>query len=76
MRTTVDIPDAKYRQLKSRAAAEGTSVKAIVLRGVEIVLAEQEPKRRKKRRLPVIKSKGTGVIDLTNEQIYDLIGFP
>jgi hypothetical protein len=75
MRTTVDIPDNKYRQLKSRAAAEGTSVKAIVLRGVEIVLAEQEP-RRKKRKLPVIKSKGTTVIDLTNEQIYDLIGFP
>ena len=76
MRTTVDIPDSKYRLLKSRAAAEGTSVKAIVLRGVEIVLAEQEPKRRKKRRLPVIKSKEPGVIDLTNEQIYDLIGFP
>jgi hypothetical protein len=75
MRTTVDIPDAKYRRLKSRAAAEGTSVKAIVLRGVEIVLAEQEPKR-KKRKLPVIKSKRPGTIDLTNEQIYDLIGFP
>ena len=76
MRTTVDIPDSKYRLLKSRAAAEGTSVKAIVLRGVEIVLAEQEPKRHKKRKLPVIKSKGTRIIDLTNEQIYDLIEFP
>jgi hypothetical protein len=76
MRTTVDIPDSKYRLLKSRAAAEGTSVKAMVLRGVEIVLAEQEPKRKKKRKLPVIKSKGTRVIDLTNEQIYDLIEFP
>jgi hypothetical protein len=76
MRTTVDIPDSKYRLLKSRAAAEGTSVKAIVLRGVEIVLAEQEPERRKKRTLPIIKSKGTRVIDLTNEQIYDLIEFP
>jgi hypothetical protein len=75
MRTTVDIPDSKYRLLKSRAAAEGTSVKAIVLRGVEIVLAEHEPKR-KKRTLPVIKSNRPGTIDLTNEQIYDLIGFP
>jgi hypothetical protein len=76
MRTTVDIPDSKYRLLKSRAAAEGTSVKAMVLRGVEVVLAEQEPTRKKKRKLPVIKSKGTRVIDLTNEQIYDLIEFP
>ena len=38
MRITVDIPDATYRLLKSRAAAEGTSVKAMVLRGVEVVL--------------------------------------
>ena len=75
MRTTVDIPDAMYRLLQSRAAAERTSVKAMVLRGVEMVLAEEEPKRRK-RTLPVIESKGTRVIDLTNEQIYDLIGFP
>jgi hypothetical protein len=75
MRTTVDIPDTTYRLLKSKAAAEGTSVKAIVLHAVEIVLAEHEPKR-KKRTLPVIESKGTRVIDLTNEQIYDLIEFP
>ena len=75
MRTTVDIPDTTYRLLKSRAAAEGTSVKAIVLRAVEIVLAEHEPKR-KKRTLPNIKSNRPGTIDLTNEQIYDLIGFP
>ena len=75
MRTTVDIPDTTYRLLKSRAASEGTSVKEMVLRGVEVVLTEQEPKR-KKRTLPVIKSKRPGTIDLTNEQIYDLTGFP
>jgi hypothetical protein len=40
------------------------------------VLSEQAPKRRKKRTLPIIKSKAPGTIDLTNEQIYDLIGFP
>jgi hypothetical protein len=76
VRTTVDSPDSTYRLLKVRAAAEGTSVKAMVLRGVEVVLAEQEPIPRKKRTLPVIESKGTRIIDLTNEQIYDLIEFP
>jgi hypothetical protein len=75
MRTTVDIPDTTYRLLKSRAASEGTSVKEMVLRGVEIVLSEREPKR-KKRTLPVIKSKRPGSVHLTNEQIYDLTGFP
>ena len=64
MRITVDIPDDTYRLLKSRAAAGGTTVKAIVLRGVEIVLAEQEPKRRKKRTLPIIKSKAPGASTL------------
>jgi hypothetical protein len=61
--------------LKKRAAAEGNTVEEIVLRGVELVLAEQKPKR-KRRKLPLIKSKRPGIIDLDNERIYDLIGFP
>ena len=75
MRTTVDIPDTTYRLLKSRAASEGTSVKEMVLRGVKVVLAEEKPVRRR-RVLPVIKSKRPGTIHLTNEQIYDLTGLP
>ena len=39
MRTTVDIPDTKYRLLKSRAASEGTTVKAMVMRGVDVVIS-------------------------------------
>ena len=35
MRTTIDIPDPLYRQLKGKAASEGRSVKELVLRGVE-----------------------------------------
>lgn len=75
MRMTVNIPDTTYRLLKSRAAAEGTSVKALVLRGVKVVLVEERAMR-KKATLPVIKSKGPGTIGFTNEQIYDLVGFP
>ena len=45
MRTTVDIPDAKYRLLKSRAASEGTTVKAMVMRGVDVVLSEARVRR-------------------------------
>jgi predicted nucleic acid-binding protein len=44
MRTTVDIPDAMYRQLKSRAVREGSSTRALILRGVTEVL---KTKRRK-----------------------------
>jgi hypothetical protein len=76
MRTTVDIPDNKYRQLKTKAASEGTTVKALVLKGVEVVLAKQDGPRRTKRKLPVLPSSQPGSLHIDNEQIYDLIGFP
>lgn len=73
MRTTVDIPDSKYRQLKSKAASEGTTVKALVLKGVEVVLTQRSPAPRKPLKLPLVKSSRPGSIDLDNERIYDLI---
>jgi len=73
MRTTVDIPDAVYRRLKSRAAREGTSVRKLIVRGIEVII---EPKPRGKLMLPLIPSDEPGTLDLTNEKIYDLIGFP
>jgi hypothetical protein len=76
MRTTVDIPDIKYRLLKSKAASEGTTVKALVLKGVEVVLAKQDKPRRKKLKLPVLPSTQPGSLEIDNERIYDLIGFP
>jgi hypothetical protein len=76
MRTTVDIPDSKYRLLKSRAAAEGTTVKAMVMRGVDIVLSEEITPRRRRLKLPIMKSKHPATLEIDNERIYDLIGFP
>lgn len=81
MRTTLDIPDAKYRELKIKAATEGCSVREIVLRGIDHELtapADAVPEAPKKRRfieLPIIKSKEPGTLHLTNDQIYDII-FP
>jgi hypothetical protein len=80
MRTTVDIPDFLYRELKSKAAQEGRSVKELILRSVEGGLRPSPksatPKRKKKVRLPIIPSKRPGTLDLDNERIFDLIGFP
>ena len=81
MRTTVDIPDPIYRELKARAAREGTSVKAIICRSVEsefrrpaaATLTKGKPKRLK---FPVIKAKHPGTLVIDNERIYDIIGFP
>ena len=76
MRTTVDIPDTKYRLLKSRAASEGTTVKAMVMRGVDVVLSEEKNRRLRRLKLPLIKSKRPASLEIDNERIYDLIGFP
>jgi len=35
MRITVDITDSLYRELKSKAAQEGRSVKELIFRGVK-----------------------------------------
>ena len=75
MRTTVDIPDTTYRRLKSRAAAQGLSVKELILHGVE---KELEPGSRQKKRirLPIVRAKRPGTLHLTNQQIYEIIPFP
>jgi hypothetical protein len=53
MRTTVDIPDPTYRQLKAKAAVRGCSVKELILRGVEAEL------NGKKRGVTIRESVGT-----------------
>jgi hypothetical protein len=76
MRTTLDIPDPTYRVLKTKAASEGRTIKELVLRGVDVVLAEERAPRRRRLKLPLVDSDQPGSLDLENEQIYDLIGFP
>jgi hypothetical protein len=76
MRTTVDIPDATYRQLKARAALRGCSVKELILRGVEVELNGERRERVKGMpALPLIKSKRPGWLKLTNKTIHETL-FP
>jgi hypothetical protein len=76
MRTTVDIPDPVYRRLKSRAASEGSSAKELILRGVNHILKQSSRKSRKRIKLPIIRSKQPGTLDLNNEKIFETISFP
>jgi len=75
MRTTVEIPDALYRKLKARAAAEGRSVKALVLESVENTLRTKVKKHRGPIRLPIIRSKAPGTLVIDNAKIAELL-FP
>ncbi len=76
MRTTVDIPDPVYRRLKSKASNEGSSAKELILRGVELILKKAPRKTGRKVKLPLIKSKQPGTLELDNERIYEIISFP
>lgn len=76
MRTTVDIPDALYRELKTKAAREKRSVKELILRGVEGELRSATKKQKRRIKLPLIHSKCPGTLDIDNDKIYDLISFP
>jgi hypothetical protein len=75
MRTTVDIPDQTYREIKTLAIERRTTVRQLVLDGLEIVRRDlPEPRRRFE--LPVIHSSRPGSLVIDNETIHDLIDFP
>jgi hypothetical protein len=76
MRTTVDIPDPVYRRLKTRAASEGSSAKELILRGVELILKKSPRKSRRRVKVPLIRSKQPGTLELDNDRIYEIISFP
>ena len=75
IRTTVDIPASLYRKLKEQAAAQGRSIRELILLGVRVTLIEGKHPRSKRVKFPLIASDGPKV-DLTNEQIYEHVEFP
>lgn len=72
----MDIPDPIYRRLRTRAVNEGSTAKELILRGVEHVLKISSEKKRKRVKLPIIRSKRPGAIRLDNAKIYETISFP
>lgn len=78
MRSTIDIPDPVYRQLKLRAVTEGRTIRELVLEGVALRLrnANQTLQQRRGPRFPVIRSKNPGSLKLGEEGVYEYIPFP
>ena len=74
MRTTVDIQDDAYAQLKTRAATESTSVKALIETAVfNLLRAEPKSKRAKRRKLPSIGSASSPKLDLSHDRVNELL---
>jgi len=78
MRTSLEIPDDVYREMKIRAATEGTTLREIILDGVAMRLRnESAPAKQDGRKpFPVIRSKNPGSLKLGEEGVYEYIPFP
>lgn len=78
MRTTVDFPDPIYRELKVRAASEGTTIREMILEGVALRLRSSGavPSQETHPRFPVITSRKPGSLKLGQEGVYEFIPFP
>ena len=73
MRTTVDMPDPVFRKMKATAALRGVSLKEFLLSAVEHEMANKQAKKDYTVRLPLIRSKRPGTLNLTNAEIEDLL---
>jgi hypothetical protein len=78
MRTSVDLPDSIYRELKIAAASEGTTIREIILDGVAIRLrnGKSAAKEESGPRFPAIPSRHPGSLRLGEEGVYEYIPFP
>jgi len=75
MRTTVEIPDHLLRRAKAAAALEGKSLKAFLTKAVMHELERSAEKKivRKKVSLPLIPSKRPGTLQLSSEDIANIL---
>ncbi len=74
MRTSIDLPDGLFRQLKILAANRRVTLKTLVQRAIEneVVRARAQTPRRRLH-FPLLDSKEPGTLDLTNAEIEDLL---
>lgn len=78
MRTSIELPDPLYREMKIRAANEGTTIREIILEGVTMRLRGESASvtRGDGPRFPVIRSRNPGSLKLGEEGVYEYIPFP
>ena len=79
VRTSIDLPRDLHRRLHEAAARQGCSARKLILASIERVVEETSavrPQRRLNLDIPLVPPAGRGIIDFTNEELYDLIEFP
>jgi hypothetical protein len=73
MRTTVEIPDDLFHQIKLRATEERVTLKEFLVRAAERELIRGVGQSRTRISFPLVSSRHPGVLrSLTNAEIDDL----
>ena len=75
VRIEITVPAPLYRRLLRLAAAKCYSLQELVVSGLDRILINRRRISSRRARFPLIVSEGPRV-DLTNEQIYEQVGFP
>lgn len=79
MRTTVRLPASLLKRARKRAVDEGRTLTSLLEEGLNRVLSESKPGRRKKVRLPVSSANGGTLpgVDLNrSSDLEDLMESP
>jgi hypothetical protein len=79
IRISIDLPRDLHRRLHEVAARQQCSARQFILASIERAVAQAEPARTGRRlslEPPLVPTEGRRPFELTNEQIYGLIGFP
>lgn len=74
MRTTLDLPDPLFRELKAESALRGVKLKDLVAELLKRGLSQRIPSSAPRSALPVIR-KATGAVHpaLSNQEIENLL---
>jgi metal-responsive CopG/Arc/MetJ family transcriptional regulator len=73
MRTTIDLPDELFRELKAVAARRGASLKTVIRIAVEEEIRKPDRKTGRRVKFPILHSSQPGVLNLTNAGIDDIL---
>ena len=73
MRTTIDLPNDLFRQVKSKAALRGETLKEFVQSAIEKEISVETRASSFRVKLPLIKSKKPKSLSLTNAEIENLL---
>lgn len=70
MRTTVDLPDPLFKQVKASAALRGMKLREFIMNSFQRMLNERSPRPKSHRvKLPLVRGDGKRLINPTREQL-------